>query len=203
MAGLRERKKAEKLRRIREAAWALFAERGYAGTTTRDVCRRAGIGTGTLFLYVEDKHDLLVMVFRDRLDELQEEAFATLPDAPLLDQLVHVFDHFLRFYEQDPRLARELVRGSLFLEGRPRERLEELNMRFIGRLAALVGEHQARGTVRADAPAVLAASSAFALYYSALLARLDGLLGDHHTLLAVFRSSLELLLVGLNTPERG
>ena len=52
--GLRERNKREKLVRIRAAARALFAKRGFEATTAREICERAGIGTGTLFLYVKD-----------------------------------------------------------------------------------------------------------------------------------------------------
>ena len=45
--GLRERKKQEKLDRIKRAARALFSKRGFHSTTIRDVAARAGVATGT------------------------------------------------------------------------------------------------------------------------------------------------------------
>ena len=55
----RTRNKLDKRERIRDAAWSLFVERGYAETTTREVAARAGVGAGTLFLYADDKADHL------------------------------------------------------------------------------------------------------------------------------------------------
>ena len=77
--GLRKRNKEDKLQRIREAAWALFSERGYEATTTRAVAERAQIGTGTLFLYAQSKSDLLFLVFRDQLEQLCQQGLATVP----------------------------------------------------------------------------------------------------------------------------
>src|ERR1700722_10079575 len=85
--GLRERSKREKRRRIQCAAEAVFAEKGYAAATTREIAARAEVGAGTIFLYARDKHDLLMMIVNDALDEMIERALATLPtDASLLDQ---------------------------------------------------------------------------------------------------------------------
>jgi AcrR family transcriptional regulator len=41
--------------RILEGARALFSERGFAGVTTRDIARAAGIASGTLFNYFPTK----------------------------------------------------------------------------------------------------------------------------------------------------
>src|SRR5690606_13426713 len=60
--GRREQIKQEKLGRIVRAAATLFSERGFAATTTQAIAEEAGIGAGTLFLYVRSKHDLLVRV---------------------------------------------------------------------------------------------------------------------------------------------
>lgn len=46
-------------RRIVAAAMGLFRTNGFDATTTRDVARRAGIATGTLFNYFETKEALL------------------------------------------------------------------------------------------------------------------------------------------------
>jgi TetR/AcrR family transcriptional regulator len=58
----RERNKQAKLDRITAAASALFAEHGIDDVTTQQIADAADIGTGTLFLYVKTKGELLLLV---------------------------------------------------------------------------------------------------------------------------------------------
>lgn len=44
------------------AATKLFSEKGYHGTTTREIARTSGLGTGTLYEYVNSKEDILYLV---------------------------------------------------------------------------------------------------------------------------------------------
>lgn len=60
--GRRERNKQAKLDRITAAASELFAENGVDDVTTQQIADKADIGTGTLFLYVKTKGELLLMV---------------------------------------------------------------------------------------------------------------------------------------------
>lgn len=60
--GRRERNKQAKLDRIVAAARELFAEYGVDEVTTQQIADKADIGTGTLFLYVKSKGDLLLLV---------------------------------------------------------------------------------------------------------------------------------------------
>ncbi len=65
--GLRERKKAERKRRMLEAAGALFHERGLDGTTMSAVAGRAGVGVGTLYNYYPSKDTLFIAVLKQSL----------------------------------------------------------------------------------------------------------------------------------------
>jgi AcrR family transcriptional regulator len=201
MSGLRAQNKADKEARIREAAWALFAERGYEAATVREIAQRAGVAQGTVFVYAKDKEDLLAMLFADRLGAVVESAFATLPaGATLLDALTHVFSSFMRFYAQDTRLARSVVRGVLFLEGPAAERMERLNRPFLGRVAGLFGTAQAQGLARPELVPFVAAVNAFAAYFMVLASWLNGLLPDLATAEAQLRLALEHQLLGVLLP---
>src|SRR5512143_2542465 len=79
LASRRERNKQQKRDRIKAAARKLFSTKGFAATTTQEIAREADIGTGTLFLYVQSKEEVLVLVFRDEMDRVCDEAFAALP----------------------------------------------------------------------------------------------------------------------------
>ena len=65
----------ERRTRIVEAAVVLFAEKGFDGTSTADICRAAGISTGNLFHYFRSKQEVFHALFE--LDREEEDtAFA-------------------------------------------------------------------------------------------------------------------------------
>lgn len=59
MTSLRDAHKSRTRRAIEDAAWALFAERGYDGVTLAEVAEAAGVGLRTVFRYFPRK-DLLL-----------------------------------------------------------------------------------------------------------------------------------------------
>ncbi|NMD58114.1 MULTISPECIES: TetR/AcrR family transcriptional regulator [Tsukamurella] len=64
--GLAERRREE----LTDAAFTVFAEQGYEQASVADIARRAGMGQGTLYRYVEGKRELLDLVFDRCVDEL-------------------------------------------------------------------------------------------------------------------------------------
>ena len=54
-----KREAIDKCKAIEDAALALFVEQGFHGTTVPEIARRAGVGTGTLYLYHSSKDELL------------------------------------------------------------------------------------------------------------------------------------------------
>jgi AcrR family transcriptional regulator len=77
---------------IKDAAAAVFAERGYTGATTAQICRAAGVGSGTLFHYFRDKRSLMVAIFAD--DQAVNDALiATLDEDHALAETWRLLDH--------------------------------------------------------------------------------------------------------------
>lgn len=64
--GLAERRREE----LTDAAFTVFAEQGYEQASVADIAKRAGMGQGTLYRYVEGKRELLDLVFDRCVDEL-------------------------------------------------------------------------------------------------------------------------------------
>lgn len=58
----------EKKNRIIKAGFELFCEQGYYATTTTHICQRAGISTGALYSYFNDKKDIFIAAFKDFLE---------------------------------------------------------------------------------------------------------------------------------------
>jgi AcrR family transcriptional regulator len=163
-AGLRERNKQDKHARIVRAARDLFREQGFEATTGRQICERAGIGTGTLFLYVRDKRELLFLIFRP----LAERVFSRLPTGlepgeGVVDGLMRLFGAFFRLYGRDPRLAR-LFLQELFFRADPGAGMVALSSELRRRIRRIVEDGQARGELRTDADAAVLGTG-FAAHY--------------------------------------
>ena len=152
--GLRERGKAERWRRITRAAHEVFREEGYADATLREIAARAEVGTGTIFSYARDKRDLLSKIFDTELEALTEGHIATVPqDAPLLEQLLHLFAPRFDYWAADPPLSRLASQDSYAVPKHERDdkspmgRFHARRSRLVGYLAELIRRQQARGTV--------------------------------------------------------
>jgi AcrR family transcriptional regulator len=201
LPGLRERKKRDKRERIVRAARELFREQGFDATTGRQICERAGIGTGTLFLYVRDKRELLFLIFRP----LAERTFARLPDglAPdegAVDGWMRLFGAFYRLYGRDPRLAR-LFLQELFFRDDPGEGMVALNDELRRRVARIARDARARGELRGELDAASIGSSVAAHYVFWLqlwlgTGEMSRTAAEHG-----LRRALELQVAGLGAPQ--
>lgn len=195
--GRREQNKLEKRERIRVAAERLFLKRGYDATTTREIAQAAEVAAGTVFLYAGDKQDLLFLVMHERLRDAVDAAFASMPKrARLVDSWLHVFTAIYRLYGQLEPLAHPFVRQLPGAKGVNADLVNTLTNTFLARLALLVQEAQQRGEVRTEVEPLLAATTAFGLYFTALLAWLSGQV-PLNELPEFLRATLTLVFEGL------
>lgn len=195
---LRERNKAEKRAKIRDAAEALFRERGFEATTTQEVAERAGIAKGTVFLYAPTKSALVALVFEARIRRTADEAFATLPrGGSLTDDLAHVFGRYFAMYAEDPALARLFIRELSFTEAGPDAARRRVDAEFLARIAGRIDAHKEGGAVAPEVSSMLAAINFFALYLLALNAWLAGVMPSLEGARAHLRASFDLAIRGL------
>lgn len=199
--GLRERNKAEKLRKIRHAARELFLEKGYDSTTTREIASRAGVGLGTLFTYAADKRDLLFLIFNDELDLVSETGFGSVaPAAPLADQIVGAFHEFYTFFAQQPHLARFMLRElAFYVAGPEAQRFQQHRGNIVLRLAELVDAAKAQRRIATSEDSAVIARAIFGLYQAEVRAWLsdDKSEPDIEAGLASLHRTLQLLITGL------
>lgn len=81
--GLFRNETSERYQEILEAAAALFAERGYAATSVRDIGERVGLLGGSLYHYIKSKEALFVKIHDTALEvagEQLKEAIAGVTD---------------------------------------------------------------------------------------------------------------------------
>lgn len=193
--GRRERNKLEKRSRIVAAARRLFAEQGFAETTTQQIAESADIGTGTLFLYARSKEDLLVMVFHEEMLATAQQAFHDLPsDMPLIDQVMQVFAHMVSYHERDLVLARLLLKEILMPDREDRsQELSHLMGSIYAGFGQLITSAQRSGAISARFDPVLTSQSLFAIYYLGLLSWLGGIT-TRDAFFAQLRRQLAMLL---------
>lgn len=147
------------------SATKLFRERGFEGTTTVEIARAAGIGTGTLFLYAPTKEHLLVAVFREEVGRAWDDAFdAVDADRPLLNQLCQAFFAVIDYHERDPRLGRAFLREVPTVSDAAREGVRDFMRNFLNRLNSFFTTAQETGRLATDVATSALATSVFALF---------------------------------------
>src|SRR5580765_110435 len=91
-SGLRQRKKESSRRAIEDAAWELFAEKGYEETSINDIAERADVAPRTFFRYFPTKEAVMYPHFDEMLQSVRE-AFRRRPaDEPVITSLFASFE---------------------------------------------------------------------------------------------------------------
>lgn len=143
------RSQEEILNLIRTSALQLFAERGFAGTTTQEIARQADVSETLLFRHFGDKSKLYDAVvsapFMKIMETFQDDQQQTLrngADAPnSRNQSRELYD----FFEENREVFSALVLGATAFDDQEPVRLAGLESTF--RLAAkeVVAAHERAG----------------------------------------------------------
>lgn len=196
--GLRERNKLDKLRRIKAAARALFIARGFDDATVREIAKRADVGMGTVFLYADDKRDLLFLVANDELEAaLDKSARSFRPDADVLANLMRAFRPHYAYFATQPTLSRYTLREMMFYDaGKQAQRFQATRERLTGLLARIAEAGQAGGTLDRCADPQLVGWIAFCIYQVEIRRWLMSKRPELRTGLAWLEKALALFLSG-------
>src|SRR5262245_16628465 len=109
---VRTRDPAEKRARVMDVARTLFAERGYAATTTADVARRAGVSEGILYHHFGSKEGLLAAVAGEYGRGLADAMFEGLPDDAAALSVEATLARAFAYVREQGTLARLLMLSS-------------------------------------------------------------------------------------------
>jgi TetR/AcrR family transcriptional regulator, regulator of mycofactocin system len=133
--GLRERKKEQTRQAIADAAFKLFAERGFAATTVADIAEAADIAPRTFFAYFPSKEDVVFFDFDQRFEALAERLRGRAPDQDTFAALRAWIADGLEAGEigDDP----EAVRNRLVCEN---DALSSHERHLMGRFEELIAE---------------------------------------------------------------
>lgn len=135
--------------RLLQCAVSLFAERGYAGTSVREICEAAEVTKPTLYYYFQSKRGLAGALIGEAAGTLFDAlSQAESADASLADQLKLFARALFKRSREVPHLARFFFE-SLFMPpgGESVYDLDAMMPEAIGRTKALI----ASGLGKADA----------------------------------------------------
>ena len=202
---LRERNKAERRRRVLDAARAVFLEHGYENATTREIASRAGVAVGTVFVYARDKRDLLMTIVNDDLEAVTDASFAEVDRAKtFLEKLIALFEPRYRYWVRDPELStfalHETASARVKSVPSETERFYNRRHRMLEKIAELVDDEQRAGRLGTpDDPATIALflMGTYLAHARFWLSERDPQVPDG---IARLRRQLELAMNGLKPP---
>jgi AcrR family transcriptional regulator len=161
MTGLRERQKADRTRRILEAASKLFRTQGYDAVRIEDIAAAAEVSAGTCYNYFSTKGDLLLAIVSMEVEEVVEagRALVVTPPPDVAQALVGLirlyYDHSLHYLSKE--MWRKAMAISIEAPTTPFSRhYTQLDAMLAGQVCDLLAALKARGLTRSDLnPAVL------------------------------------------------
>ncbi len=93
----RDRQIQRKRQEILAAASEVFAQKGYAAATTKDIANAADLGESTLYNYFESKRDILLAILEEN-HALLDTVFQMTQGLANRDALIELFDRSLEIF---------------------------------------------------------------------------------------------------------
>jgi AcrR family transcriptional regulator len=144
----------ERRRQIAEAALAIVGEHGVRGLSTAAVAQKVGIGPSALYRHFRNKDaivDTVLELIKKRLCRNFQDVTGL--EISALDKLRLLFKRHIEFVGSNNAIPRIIFSGEVIGgSGDRRRRLYGIIGDVIGKVAAIVGECQREGTMRADVP---------------------------------------------------
>ena len=150
---------------IHNAATELFAAKGFAATSTREICQRAGVTKPVLYYYFGNKGELYEELVLDTFNEYQKELRrATHRGRTPREKLVEVLTTIFGFFRRNRALSRMAMRMVFAPEGEsPAINYVELGQVVEKVLAAVVREGVRRREIKGKARAIAGAIHGIAM----------------------------------------
>jgi AcrR family transcriptional regulator len=133
------------------AAGRLFAERGYHGTSMRELGKELGLLGSSLYSHVESKQDLLVEVVEEgaRLFETAAEQARATPGAAR-DRLAALVAGHVNVVLDNVNVARTFLNEARMLDAEHRERIVEARDHYEGVFRSVLADGVGDGSFRSD-----------------------------------------------------
>lgn len=144
------RKRIDKTDAILNAAAKVFSEYGFSGAKISQIAKEAGVADGTIYLYFQNKEDILFTLFRTSLEDFVSQLKAKLENAQSPPDALRILCEFwFHFMEENVYLAHlNLVELRQHLSGDRRKKLSAYITPFFELIERIVKQGMEDGSFR-------------------------------------------------------
>ena len=146
-----KRKDNEKHHRIIEAATKVFAKNGFYQSKIAQIAKEAGVADGTIYIYFENKDDILISLFEEQMKAVLDNMTLQLTkiDDPAEKLEIFASTH-LDLIEKNKDMA-EIIQVELRQSGKfMKEYKNERFLEYLDIIGDIISEGQKRGLFRKD-----------------------------------------------------
>lgn len=147
---------------ILEASIRVIAEYGYHRAQVSKIAKEANVADGTIYLYFENKEDLLISIFKEKIGyfiRLAKRKISAAPDAK--EQLFHIISLHLSYLEANPLLAVVVQMEIRQSDPHVRKEIGELMQAYLNLIEHVMKQGKVSGVFRADLDVRLARKMIF------------------------------------------
>jgi TetR/AcrR family fatty acid metabolism transcriptional regulator len=144
-------KNGDKYYRIINAATKVFAKKGFFHAKVSDIAKEAQVADGTIYLYFDNKDDILISLFEEQMTAVLENMMAQLAQEKDVVRKIEKFAlTHLKLIELNKNMAEiiqvELRQSTKFMK----EYKNEKFLQYLNVIAEIIREGQAKGIFKND-----------------------------------------------------
>ena len=144
-------KNRDKHKRIINAATKIFAQKGFFQAKVADIAKEAQVADGTIYLYFENKDDILISLFEEQMNRVLEDMKTqVLKEEDAVKKIEKFAFNHLKLVELNKNVAEiiqvELRQSSKFMKEYKNEKFHE----YLNLIGDIIKEGQGEGLFKAD-----------------------------------------------------
>ncbi len=137
----RQKRSIEKKEKIIDAAYRVFMKSGYLNTNTCDIAKEAGISTGSVYAYFEDKKDILIVCLNRFGDKLTRKICESISRLTYTGDIASTIKSVLRIFVDYPdwtKLARDEILSLQFIDKDVRDYFKNIEQRMMSAVTSQI-----------------------------------------------------------------
>jgi TetR/AcrR family fatty acid metabolism transcriptional regulator len=149
VATMKKNKNSDKYGRIIRAATKVFAKKGFYQAKVSEIAKEAKVADGTIYLYFENKDDILISLFEEQMKLVLENMKSEITNEPNAVKKIQKFAlTHLKLIEQNKDMAEiiqvELRQSSKFMKEYANEKFAE----YLNLISGIIREGQTQGVFK-------------------------------------------------------
>ena len=141
----------DKHKRIINAATKIFAQKGFFQAKVSDIAKEAQVADGTIYLYFENKDDILISLFEEQMNRVLEDMKTqVLKEEDAVKKIEKFAFNHLKLVELNKNVAEiiqvELRQSSKFMKEYKNEKFHE----YLNLIGDIIREGQEKGIFKED-----------------------------------------------------